>query len=66
MQPREKQDIYRESERQYLRKVFKVRKHIHVPERVYSDNGTVSWSFLDVEKRMAELITVRVQEVYGP
>lgn len=52
--------------RQYLRKVFKVRKHIHVPEWVYSDNRTVSWSFLDVEQRMAELIAVCMQEVYGP
>lgn len=35
-------------------------------EWIYSNNRTVSWSFLDMEKRMAELITVRMKEVYRP
>lgn len=47
-----------------LLEVFEVRKHIHVSERVYSDDGTVSRSFLDMEERMAELLAVCVQEVY--
>lgn len=50
----------------YLREVFKVRKHIHVSEWIYSNNRTVSWSFLYMEKRMAELITVCVKKVYRP
>ena len=57
---------YRESGRWYLLEVFKVGKDVHVSERVYSYDRTVSWSFLDVEQRMTELLTVRMQEVYRP
>lgn len=35
-------------------------------ERVNSDDGTVSWSFLDMEQRVAELFAVSMQKVYGP
>lgn len=47
-------------------KVFEVGKDIHVSEGVYSNDRTVSWSFLDMEQRMAKLVAVRVQEVYRP
>lgn len=52
--------------RRYLREIFEVGEDIHVSEGVYSDDGTVSRSFLDVEQRVAELLAVRVQEVYRP
>lgn len=35
-------------------------------ERVNSDDGTVSRSFLDMEQRVAELFAVSMQKVYGP
>lgn len=50
----------------YLLEVFEVGEDIHVSEWVYGDNGTVSWRFLDMEQRMAELIAVRMKEVYWP
>lgn len=36
-----------------------------MPEGVDGDDGTVSWSFLDMEQRVAELFAVGVQKVNG-
>lgn len=50
----------------WKREVFEVREDINVSEWVYGHDGTVSWSFLDTEQRMAELTLVHVKKVYWP
>lgn len=50
----------------WKREVFEVREDINVSEWVYGHDGTVSWSFLDTEQRMAELNLVHVKKVYWP
>lgn len=51
-------------ERLYLLNVSELRVHIHVSERVYSNDRTVCWRLLDVQQWVTELFTVRMQKVY--
>lgn len=49
----------------YLRKVAELWEDVHVSKAVNGDDWTVSWRLMDMEERVAELITVSVQEVNG-
>lgn len=50
--------------RGYLRKVVELWEDIHVTETVYGDDRAVSGSLLDMQKRVPELFTIGMQEIY--